>query len=64
MIHDWPNAQLAVNEFRSRLENENVSFRLTHPPMLCKPLSDGSIAPCGTAEFEEKKLLATLGIAR
>ena len=48
---DWPGAQQAVDAFRTRPANANVGFRTTAPPMLCKPLADGSRSPCGLDEF-------------
>lgn len=39
---DWPGAQKAVDEFLARPGNKGVGFRRTAPPMLCKPLRNGS----------------------
>lgn len=50
---DWPGARKAVDEFIARPENAKVGFRRTQPPMLCKPLSDGTRAPCGLEEFSK-----------
>ena len=49
--YDWPGARKAVDAFRKRPANADVGFGFSKPPMLCKPLRDGTAAPCGLDEF-------------
>lgn len=58
---DWIGARKAVGAFLA--VNPTVRLNMTTPPMLCKPLADGSASPCGLEELAAASAAARAGRA-